>query len=78
MNNITSRCLLLKKEDPEKWKVVSAMEAHNELRLARGDIWPVNEKHVVQRLKSWGLQFEDQEIHTVCGILEVHKADATR
>ncbi|CAH2044304.1 unnamed protein product, partial [Iphiclides podalirius] len=66
------RCLLLKKEDPSKWKAISTMEAHNELRLARGDIWPTNEKHVVQRLKSWGLKFENEEIHTVCGILEVN------
>ncbi|CAG4942892.1 unnamed protein product [Parnassius apollo] len=66
------RCLLLKTEDPEKWKAVSAMEAHNELRLARGDIWPMNEKNVVQRIKKWGLRYEDEEIHTVCGILEVN------
>lgn len=47
------------------------MESHNELRRARGDIWPMNEKTVVQRLKKWGLDFESEEIHTVCGILEV-------
>ncbi|XP_035444080.2 SET domain-containing protein SmydA-8 isoform X1 [Spodoptera frugiperda] len=66
------RCLLLKTADPAKWTALSAMEAHNELRKARGDIWPINEKNVVQRMKKWGLQYEDQEIHTVCGILEVN------
>ncbi|XP_075980482.1 SET domain-containing protein SmydA-8-like isoform X2 [Anticarsia gemmatalis] len=66
------RCLLLKKFDPEKWRAVSTMEAHNELRRARGDIWPINEKNVVQRFKKWKLDFNDEEIHTVCGILEVN------
>ncbi|XP_022823209.1 protein msta-like isoform X1 [Spodoptera litura] len=66
------RCLLLKTADPVKWTALSAMEAHNEMRKARGDIWPINEKNVVQRMKKWGLQYEDQEIHTVCGILEVN------
>lgn len=66
------RCLLLKKMDPEKWASVSAMEAHNNMRRARGDIWPLNERNVVQRLKKWRLEFEVEEIHTVCGILEVN------
>ncbi|XP_013199554.2 SET domain-containing protein SmydA-8 [Amyelois transitella] len=66
------RCLLLKKADPEKWRAMSAMEAHNELRRARGDIWPMNEKHVVQRMRKWGLEYDSEEIHTICGILEVN------
>ncbi|XP_053610759.1 SET domain-containing protein SmydA-8-like isoform X2 [Plodia interpunctella] len=66
------RCLLLKKADPEKWRAVSAMESHNELRKARGDIYPMNERNVVQRIKKWGLQYDSEEIHTVCGILEVN------
>ncbi|KAL0822091.1 hypothetical protein ABMA28_005455 [Loxostege sticticalis] len=66
------RCLLLKKFDPVKWTGLSAMEAHNELRRARGDIWPMNERLVVQRLKKWGLEYDPEEVHTVCGILEVN------
>ncbi|KPI99743.1 Protein msta, isoform A [Papilio xuthus] len=66
------RCLLLKKEDPEKWASLCAMEAHNALRRARADIWPANQKHVVRRLQNWGLQYDEDEIHTVCGILEVN------
>ncbi|CAF4877795.1 unnamed protein product [Pieris macdunnoughi] len=66
------RCLLLKTADLDKWEGVIAMEAHNELRKSRGDIWPANERNVVQRLKSWGFEFDDVEIHTVCGILEVN------
>ncbi|CAG9788953.1 unnamed protein product [Diatraea saccharalis] len=66
------RCLLLKKYDPPKWEAISAMEAHNELRRARGDIYPLNEKLVVRRLQAWKLHYEPDEIHTVCGILEVN------
>ncbi|XP_050347758.1 uncharacterized protein LOC126771738 isoform X2 [Nymphalis io] len=66
------RCLLLKKEDPDKWTALSAMEAHNDIRRARGDIWPMNDRNVVQRLKKWGLEYDEEEIHTICGILEVN------
>ncbi|XP_045451281.1 SET domain-containing protein SmydA-8-like [Melitaea cinxia] len=66
------RCLLLKREDPDKWAAISSMEAHNDIRRARGDIWPMNDRNVVQRLKKWGLEYDDEEIHTVCGILEVN------
>lgn len=47
------------------------MEAHNSVRRARGDIYPVNDRNVVQRLKKWGMEYDEDEIHTVCGILEV-------
>lgn len=57
--------------DPAKWALISAMEAHNDIRKARGDIWPNNEKNVVQRIKKWGFDFDSDEIHTICGILEV-------
>lgn len=62
--------MLLKEADPAKWTALSAMEAHNDIRRTRGDIYPVNETHVVQRLKKWGLAYSDEEVHTVCGILE--------
>ncbi|XP_034834400.1 SET domain-containing protein SmydA-8-like isoform X2 [Maniola hyperantus] len=66
------RCLLLKKADPDKWAALSAMEAHNSVRRARGDIFPMNDRNVVQRLKTWGLEYDEDEVHTVCGILEVN------
>ncbi|XP_026756195.1 SET domain-containing protein SmydA-8-like isoform X1 [Galleria mellonella] len=66
------RCLLLKEADPEKWSVICAMEPHNELRRARGDIFPMNDRHVVRRIKKWNLKFDEEEIHNVCGILEVN------
>ncbi|KOB68101.1 Uncharacterized protein OBRU01_18716 [Operophtera brumata] len=67
----TQECLLLKKWDPAKWEALTAMESHNEIRRARGDIWPMNERLVVQRMRKWKLEYDDEEIHTVCGILEV-------
>ncbi|XP_041981849.1 SET domain-containing protein SmydA-8 isoform X2 [Aricia agestis] len=66
------RCLLLKTADGAKWAVISTMESHNELRRARGDIWPMNQRLVVDRLKKWKMGFNEEEIHTVCGILEVN------
>ncbi|CAG4982109.1 unnamed protein product [Colias eurytheme] len=66
------RCLLQKSADPEKWEEIMSMEAHNELRRARGDIFPMNERTVLQRLKGWGFTFDDEEVHTVCGVLEVN------
>ncbi|XP_061719422.1 SET domain-containing protein SmydA-8 [Cydia pomonella] len=66
------RCLLLKKADPSKWAAVSAMEAHNALRKERPDIWPSNETHVLSRLRAWRMGFDDEEVHTICGILEVN------
>ncbi|CAG9564431.1 unnamed protein product [Danaus chrysippus] len=66
------RCLLLKKSDPSKWCSLSEMESHNAIRRSRGDIYPMNDRNVVQRLKKWGLEYDDDEVHTVCGILEVN------
>ncbi|KAJ2940347.1 hypothetical protein O0L34_g21 [Tuta absoluta] len=66
------RCLLLKTADPDKWNKLTVMEAHNDIRRARGEIYPNNEKLVVLRLKKWGLKYDAEEIHTVCGILEVN------
>ncbi|CAG9129457.1 unnamed protein product [Plutella xylostella] len=66
------RCLLLKTHDPAKWAAISRMESHDKLRRARGDIWPVNDKLVVQRLKKWGLGFDEDEVHTICGVLETN------
>lgn len=66
------RCLLLKLH-PDKWETLMRMEPHNEMRRARGDIWPVNEKLVVDRIvKKWRFDYDIEEIHTICGILEVN------
>lgn len=50
------------------------MEAHNEIRKSIPDVWALNQKHVVDRIrKEWGLtEFSEDEIHNICGLLEVN------
>lgn len=67
------RCLLLKKTDPKKYEILLNMETHNEIRKNIPDIWETNQRVIVDRIcKLWGLnQYEADEIHSICGILEV-------
>ncbi|XP_075224059.1 SET domain-containing protein SmydA-8-like isoform X1 [Lycorma delicatula] len=68
------RCLLLKNKFPEKWKELQAMESHNEIRKKILQVWQNNKKFVVDKIrKDWQLEeFTEEEIHTVCGYLEVN------
>ncbi|KAJ4438512.1 hypothetical protein ANN_14457, partial [Periplaneta americana] len=68
------RCLLLQEQDPEKWRALLTMEAHNDIRRALPVIWRNNQENVVDKIrKEWGLvQYEEDLIHTICGILEVN------
>lgn len=67
------RCLLLKTNDPKKWKMLHEMVAHNSIRKKRVELWNSNQLMVVDKIrKMWGMtQYEENEIHTICGILEV-------
>ena len=68
------RCLLLKKINPEKWKIIKNMESHTDERKKDGKLWETNEKMAVDIIKNfWGLSDDDDDndIHFVCGILEV-------
>jgi hypothetical protein len=67
------RCLLLQQQDPEKWRTLLTMEAHNAIRRKLPAIWRSNQENVVDRIrKEWGMvQYEEDLIHTICGILEV-------
>lgn len=67
------RCLLLKTTNNEKYESLMTMEAHNDIRKNIPLIWNNNQLHVVDRIrKDWNLtEFEESEIHTICGILEV-------
>lgn len=49
------------------------MESHNEIRRNIPDLWALNQTRVVDRIiKDWKLtEFSKDEIHTICGILEV-------
>ncbi|XP_066992449.2 SET domain-containing protein SmydA-8 isoform X1 [Anabrus simplex] len=68
------RCLLLKTVDPAKWRTLLTMESHNEVRRKIPVIWKTNQLLVVDRIRSdWGMDhFSEDEIHTICGILEVN------
>lgn len=67
------RCLLLKTTDPEAYKTLMSMEAHNDIRKLIPEVWQGNQTLVVNRIRNnWGLdRFSEDEVHTICGILEV-------
>lgn len=67
------RCLILKTADPEAYKILMSMEAHNAIRKMIPEVWQGNQTLVVNRIRTdWGLDaFSESEIHTICGILEV-------
>lgn len=71
---LSLRCLLLKENDPEKWRQIIEMESHNKLRRNIPSLWNRNQELVVNRIRDqWGYkQFTEEEIHTVCGVLEVN------
>lgn len=67
------RCLILKTTDPSSYAILMDMESHNEIRQSIADLWALNQTRVVDRIiKDWKLtEFSEDEIHTICGILEV-------
>lgn len=67
------RCLILKTTDPSSYAILMDMESHNEIRRNIPDLWALNQTRVVDRIiKDWKLtEFSEDEIHTICGILEV-------
>ncbi|XP_034250401.1 SET domain-containing protein SmydA-8 isoform X2 [Thrips palmi] len=68
------RILLLEKQDPVRWKAVQRMQSHDEVRRKIASVWQANQLGVVDRIRGeFGLQhFSEEEIHSVCGILEVN------
>nr|CAH7726752.1 unnamed protein product [Callosobruchus chinensis] len=57
-----------------------AMEHHNSIRKNITQIWNTNQINVVNRIRgSWGLtEYSENEIHTVCGVLEVNSFEIGR
>lgn len=49
------------------------MVAHNDIRKKKPELWKNNQLMVVDKIrKVWGMtQYNEEEIHTICGILEV-------
>ncbi|KAK3926931.1 SET domain-containing protein SmydA-8, isoform A [Frankliniella fusca] len=68
------RILLLEKQDPARWRAVRRMQSHDSVRRQIPGVWQVNQLGVVDRIRNeFGLQqFAEDEIHSVCGILEVN------
>lgn len=50
------------------------MESHNKIRRNIPSLWNRNQEFVVERIRNqWGYtEFSEEEIHTICGILEVN------
>lgn len=67
------RCLLLKNNEPTRYEKLIKMETHNDIRKNIPDIWETNQRIVVNRIRNlWGLnEYAEEEIHGICGILEV-------
>lgn len=68
------RCILLKTKNPEKWEKLQEMEAHNEIRKNNPSLWSRNQEVIVDRIRvKWNSpDFIEEEIHTVCGFIEVN------
>ncbi|XP_075157067.1 SET and MYND domain containing, arthropod-specific, member 4 [Haematobia irritans] len=69
------RILLKKQLDPEMYARIMIMESHLEMRKKNAELWSHYESNVVTYLREkWHLadQFTSEEIHTVCGILDVN------
>lgn len=69
------RLLLAKDLNPERWeKEVQTMETHNNLRKNH-PIWQMDQINVVKFLQGpckLSEQYDENLIHTVCGILEIN------
>lgn len=68
------RCLLLKELDCNSWNNLMQMEHHNDLRSANETLWKAKQEYIVDRIRdTWNISdFSEDEIHTVCGILDVN------
>lgn len=69
------RCLLLKAHDPQRWLLLSQMEAHTEIRKNIKTLWSRNQTMLVDRIRSeWQMKdlFSEEEIHQVLGYIEVN------
>lgn len=67
------RCLWLKGRQAAKWESLSSMESHLQQRL-NTDVHAVNQANVVDFMNHYlkVAAFTGEEIHTVCGIIDVN------
>lgn len=67
-----------KERDPKRWEEeIKHMESHNDIRKTK-PIWEFNQRNIVDYLRGPCnmKQFDEDLIHTVCGILEVNAFEA--
>lgn len=71
---LSLRCLLYKRINHHKWMQINEMESHNKIRRNIPSLWNRNQELIVERIRhQWGYtEYTEEEIHTVCGILEVN------
>jgi hypothetical protein len=64
----------MRQANNEKWNQINEMESHNKIRRNIPSLWDRNQKLVVDRIRhQWDYkEFTEEEIHTICGILEVN------
>lgn len=67
------RCLWLKENDPARWASLTQMEAHLEQRCGT-NVHEVTQVNVVDFMSQYLkiTTFEDEEIHKICGIIDVN------
>lgn len=67
------RCLWLKESDPARWAALTQMEAHLDQRRTT-NVHEVNQVNVVDFMRQYlkVTTFEEEEIHKICGIIDVN------
>ncbi|KAL7743252.1 hypothetical protein ACLKA6_016193 [Drosophila palustris] len=67
------RIVLLRDAEPENYALIRRMESHTEQRRENLTLWQHYEQKVVRRLREeWQLGAEADELHEICGILDVN------
>ncbi|XP_053669848.1 SET domain-containing protein SmydA-8 [Anopheles nili] len=71
---LSLRCMLLKTVDPERYNRLLDMDPLNAVRQQIPKLWNRNQNEIVRRIRDeWGFQeYSEQELHTICGIIEVN------
>lgn len=74
------RCLLLREHRADTWDKLIEMEAHNNIRRDLPALWNRNQNVIVDRIiQKWGFgEYSIEDVHTVCGILEVNSFEVGR
>ncbi|XP_050091756.1 SET domain-containing protein SmydA-8-like isoform X2 [Anopheles aquasalis] len=71
---LTLRCMLLATVDPTRYRGIQEMDPLNAVRQNIPKLWKRNQKEIVSRIRDdWGFsEFSEQELHTICGVIEVN------